>query len=180
MSWYPSPNPGGQNRRLVREAVAEWITAQHVGGLQRVWSAAQGPDRVDWEAVAVGTGDPRCQATVTIPRVSESRTAGTGPTNPGGKTAHYDVELELQYLSALPMEWADAIDDFDRIVDAVKDCVRARGRDLGRPDVILQAGEWPKDGSITDEVDEPVNIDGGIYITGTVYFTVSQYMQAQP
>lgn len=180
MAWTPPPNPGGQNRDLIRTAVAEWCEAQHILGLQRVWAYPQGPDRVDWEAEAIGTSEARCQAVVNVPRVSESRIAGTGPTDPGGKTAHYDIELELHYLSALPDEWEAAARDFGRIVDAIKDALRARGRDLGRPDVILQAGEWPRENSISDDVDDPVNVDGGTYVTGTVYFTVSQYMQRQP
>ena len=177
--WNPSPNPGGQNRRLMREALSGWIEAQHILGLQRVWESPRGYTRVDWEAVAVGVSEARCQGIVNIPRARESRVAGTGPVDRGGKAAHYDVELELHYLSAQPRDWPAAIVDFERIVDAIKDALRGPGRDLGRPDVVLQVGEWPATDSITDQVDDPIDIEGGTYITATIYFTASQYMQQQ-
>jgi hypothetical protein len=177
---YPSPNPGGQNRKLVRTALAEWLTAQRIRGLQAVWAAVQGPDRVDWEAVAVGVSGPRCQALIRIPRATEAREALTGPGNFGGKMVHYETELELHYLSGLPDDWEAAQDDYDRIVDALKDCLRGAGRDLARPEVVLQVGEYPREASITDDHDDPIDSDGGIYITGTLSFTVSQYLQQQP
>jgi hypothetical protein len=180
MAWIPSPNPGGRNRELIIRAVAEWIMAQHVLGLDAVQCTPRGTDRVDWEADAVGTSGPRCVGILLVPRVSEDRVAGTGPVNPGGKLAHYETELELHYLSGEPDDWEAATFDFYRIVDALKDCLRGSGRDANRPDVVLQLGEYPREGSITDDLDDPVSADGGIYCTGTVSFTVSQYMQAQP
>lgn len=180
MTWTPSPNPGGRNRQLVATALAEWFMAQHIGGLNAVQPTPRGPDRVDWEADAVGTSGPRCQAVIAMPRARESREAGSGPDGSGGKMAHYDVELELYYLGGELLEWQAAQFDFWRIVDALKDCLRGNGRDAGRPDVILQVGEWPREDSITDVLDDPIDAEGGIYITGTLSFTVSQYMQQQP
>lgn len=178
--WYPAPNPGGRNRELVATAVGEWIMAQHIGGLDTVNLVPIGPDRVAWEEQAIGTSGPRCQAVVTIPRVSEDRAASTGPDNFGGKLAHYETELELHYLSGEPQDWQAATFDFWRVLDALRDCLRGAGRDLSRPDVILQVGEYPREGSITDSVDDPIEAFGSIYITGTLSFTVSQYMQQQP
>ncbi len=180
MAWNPSPNPGGRNRELIRTAVAEWVTAQRIQGISDVYRTPRGPDGVDWEAAASGTTGPRCIVVVRIPRVSEDRVAGTGPTNPGGKLAHYETELEIHYQGDDPDGWEAAVIDVDRVVDRLKDCLRGNGRDAGRPDVVLQMGEFPREGSISDEIDDPVSVDGGIYVTGAVSFTVSQYMQAQP
>lgn len=180
MTSTPSPNPGGRNRQLVATALSEWLMAQHIRGLNAVQPTPRGPDRVDWEEDAIGTGGPRCQAVISIPSARENREASTGPDNFGGKMAHYDIELELYYLGGEPVDWQAAQFDFWRIVDALKDCLRGNGRDLGRPEVILQAGEWPREDSITDEIDDPISGDGGIYITGTLSFIVSQYMQQQP
>lgn len=177
--WHPAPNPGGQHTKAVRQAVAQWIEAQQVFGLQRMWAATQGPDRVNWEAVAVGTSGPRCQGIVTVGRITEERVASTGPDNFGGKLIHYPIVLELHYNSGLPEEWEAAQDAYDAIVDRLKDCVRGAGRDIGRPDFVLQVGEYPAEASVESEADEPVNMDGGIYIAGTVEFTVSQYLQQQ-
>lgn len=177
---YPSPNPGGRNRELVATALSEWLMAQHIGGLSAVQMVPIGPDRVDWEADAIGTAGPRCQAIILMPRANEDRVALTGPDNFGGKMAHYEIDLELHYLSGEPDNWRAATFDCWRIVDAIKDCLRGSGRDLSRPDVILQVGESPREQSISDEIEEPISADGSIYITGTISFTVSQYMQQQP
>jgi hypothetical protein len=135
---------------------------------------------VDWEAVAIGESGPRCQGIILIPSVTEERAASTGPDNFGGKLAHYETELELHYLSGNPDNWQAAVFDFWRIVDALKDCLRGAGRDIARPDVILQVGEYPREQSISDQIEDPISADGGIYITGTLSFIVSQYMQQQP
>jgi hypothetical protein len=180
MAWTPSPNPGGRNRELVATALGEWFMAQHIGGLQAVQLVPIGPDRVDWEAVAIGESGPRCQGIILIPSVTEERAASTGPDNFGGKLAHYETELELHYLSGNPDNWQAAVFDFWRIVDALKDCLRGAGRDIARPDVILQVGEYPREQSISDQIEDPISADGGIYITGTLSFIVSQYMQQQP
>ena len=178
--WYPSPNPGGRHRELVATALGEWLMAQHVGGLNAVQLVPIGPDRVAWEADAIGTPGPRCQAIILIPRASEDRVAATGPDNFGGKLVHYETELELHYLSGEPGDWQAAVFDFYRIVDALKDCLRGNGRDIARPDVVLQVGEYPREASITDQVDDPISAEGGIYITGTINFTATQYLQQQP
>lgn len=178
--WYPSPNPGGRNRELVATALGEWFMAQHIAGLNAVQPVPIGPDRVAWEDEAIGLPGPRCQAILLLPRVTEDRVAGVGPTNSGGKMAHYEAELELHYLSGEPDNWQTAQFDFWRIVDALKDCLRGSGRDAGRPDVILQVGEFPREQSVSDDLDDPISGEGGIYITGTISFTVSQYMQQQP
>lgn len=178
--WHPSPNPGGRNRELVATALSEWFMAQHIGGLNAVQPVPIGPDRVAWEDEGNGTPGPRCQAVIVIPRASEDRVAGTGPDNFGGKMAHYSVELELYYLSGEPNNWREATFDCWRIVDALKDCLRGSGRDIARPDVVLQVGEFPREQSIEDEMDDPISVDGSILFTGMIKFTVSQYMQQQP
>lgn len=177
--WHPAPNPGGQHTKAVRQAVAQWVTAQAVPGVQKVWAAIQGPDRIDWEAEGLATSGPRCQIVVLVGRITEERVATTGPTNFGGKLRHYPIVLEIHFNSALPDEWEAAQDAYDAIVDRLKECASGPGRDLGRPDFILQAGEFPGEASMESDAEEPIDMDGGIYITGTVEFTVSQYLQQQ-
>jgi hypothetical protein len=123
-----------------------------------------------------------CQVVILIPNVSEGRGAWTGPDDPGGKQAHYDVELRVFHRAYElgDQEGMDAEDDHDRIIDALKDCVRGKGRDLGRPDVILTAGEYPKEANITSEHDDPWINAGVVERWSRIFFTVSQYMQRQP
>lgn len=171
------PNPGGQNRRLVRTTIAQWITAQHIRGLDHVYRSE--PPEYLFEMYRTGSLDYSCLAAVCLTEDSEDRVAFTGPTSPGGLLVHYTAQLFIKHRSYTPgeLDWADDEDDYDRIYDALKDCLRASGRALGRPDVILQAGEWPRVRGKTGRHDPPVLVEGGACDRwGTLSFTVSQYL----
>lgn len=176
--YVPSPNPGGQNRRLARNAIADWITAQNIFGLDDFSASAKTPDRVDFNEFE-HRADGSCQAFVTIPKEREAREAGTGPTDRGGKMMHFDVMIDVWH-AWFTGDWTDSEDDYDRIIDAIKDAIRGPGRDLGRPEVVLQVGEWPREASIEGDHDEPVWADGTIIRHGVISFTYTQYMQQQP
>ena len=168
-----SPNPGGQNRRLVRTAVANWLTAQHIQGLDHVYRSR--PPEVTFAEYVTGTSAYRCQAYVFLPDDDEKRYTLTGPVLPTGKIIHYRVVLELWHrvYEISEDDWADAEDDYDRIIDAVKDCLRAGGRQLGRPDVVFSIGEYMQ--GIQTRHDLPVMLEGGTsQRNGTVMFEVTQ------
>jgi hypothetical protein len=172
-----SPNPGGQNRRLVRTILANWIIAQRIAGIDHVYLAK--PMEWRFEAWAhTGTGFGALVA-VRLSDDSEDRTAYTGPTDPGGKTVHYAAELRIKHWSYELDDAQDdpaSEDDYDRIVDALKDCLRGPGRDLGRPEIVIAAGEWPRQGGITSHHEEPIVNEGSVLREGTISFTVSQYL----
>lgn len=177
-AWFPSPNPGGQNRALIRRAVANWIIAQRIQGVDHVYAAV--PTVWQFDAYPqTGTGYGTLVAPW-IPDDSEDRTAYTGSRDPGGKTVHYPVELRIRHWSYTVDDAQDSEasqDDIDRVIDALKDCLRGRGRDLGRPDVILAAGERPREGGITSHQEEPVTDQAGSVLrVATVSFNVSQYL----
>lgn len=174
--WYPSPNPGGDHRRLMRNAIAEWIRSQRIQGLEKVSATQPGPDRIDWSDATFSAGQFHAQTTLALPSDSEDFLAGTGPTDPGGKLIHYEAELYVWHLGGEPDSWEASEDDYDRIVDRLKDCLRGAGRDMGRPDVILQAGVYPRTAGIRGEHEDPVSSDSGIFRRGTIFFTVTQYL----
>jgi hypothetical protein len=168
-----SPNPGGQNRRLVRTAIANWITAQHIQGLDHVYRSK--PPEVSFTDYVTGTAAYRCNAYVFLPSDEETRYVLTGPVLPTGKLIHYRAELEVWHrvYEMSEQDWDDAEDDYDRIIDAVKDCLRAGGRQLGRPDVVFSVGEY-RQGIMTEHA-PPVILDGGTaQRNGTVIFEVTQ------
>lgn len=177
-TYVPSPNPGGQNRRLARNALADYITAQRIPGLDIAGPSAPTPQLISFED-RQGQANGAAQLYVTIPRSREERVAGTGPTDRGGKMWHADVILDVWH-AWFDGDFTASEDDYDRIIDAVKDCLRGPGRDLARPEVVLQVGEWPRESSIEDEHDDPVWSDGTILRHGQVTFVYSQYMQQQP
>jgi hypothetical protein len=167
------PNPGGQYRRLMRTGIANWLTAQHVPGLDHVYRSK--PPEITFTEYVTGGPAYRCQAYVRLPDDEETRYVLTGPTAPTGKLIHYVAELEIYHrvYELSELDWADAEDDYDRIYEAVKDCLRAGGRQLGRPDAVFSVGEFRQ--GITGSHGDYELLDGGTaQKTGTVRFEVTQ------
>lgn len=176
--WNPSPNPGGSVRRLVRTILADYLTAAQIPGLLKVWRSFV--PTFDLESMAPATD--YAVARIFVGKIIEKREAYTGPTDPGGKTADHRVILELCHRSAgvENADWEDAEDDHDRILGAICDQLHAGGRDLGRPDVILQAADWPPENSLEIDTGEPYGVNGLREQITTLEFIVSIYMQRQP
>jgi hypothetical protein len=175
---FPSPNPGGQNRRLIRTILADWVIAQRIGNVAHVYATVP---TVEWRFDAwptTGTGFAALVA-VHLGPDTEDRAAYTGPVDPGGKLVHYAAELRVKHWAYELDDDQDstaAQDDFDRVADALKDCLRGRGRDLGRPEIVLHAGEWPREAGLTFTPAEPVDDNGSILRAGTLSFNVTQYL----
>lgn len=179
--WAPPPNPGGQNRRALRTIMQGWVQAQHIPGLSKVYRNLQMVEAFEFSQ----TGDTRfdCVAGIVVPRTSEDRAAYTGPEDPGGKDLFQTVGIGFKHMAVgltSPDDWDDAQDDIDRIMDAFKDALRGRGRDLDRPDVYTSVGEWPRQGSISDEQEAPVfDVGAGTRTQwATLTFTAIQYLEA--
>lgn len=175
--WLPLANPGGPNRRAARRLLADWLDIQHIGGVDHIYPGMPIEWNYDeWHNSREGMA---CLIGLHIASDDEGREAYTGPTDPGGKMVHHDVTIEVRHLT-YEQDIGDAgmagEDDADRIVDAVKDCLRGRGRDLGRPDVVLQIGEYPREGGIRAEYEEPVIVDGSVERVARIYVTISQYL----
>lgn len=169
----PSPNPGGQNRRLVRTALAQWLTAQRIQGLDHVYRS-QPPDAA-LERYRTGAPAYSCQVWVRLPDDEETRLSMTGPTSPTGKIIHYLAELVVWHRSYEPSEldWADDEDDYDRVYDAIKDALRAGGRQLGRPEAIFSVGEY-RTGLEGRHAEPAADGDGPVDREGTLRFWVTQ------
>lgn len=179
--WLPQPNPGGQLRKFARHILQQHLVGLDISGIDRVYRGTPPEELFD-----PGVGATyACLVGIHVGEISETRAVFTGPTDPGGKDAHFDVELIMHHQAYDanadgPGGWEDAEDDHDRILDALKDGMRGANRDLGRPDVILQVGEWPKDGGIRSETDRPYYDGGTRDQWTTIFFTITVYMQGQP
>lgn len=177
--WAPMANPGGRNAEFVRKIVTQYLTDLDIAGLTEIW-----PDLPFEQLWDDGQGGPLydCRIGVHLGDISDSFEVQTGPDDYGGYFARYDVMLELEHrcASVEREDWWQARDDHDRIMDAVKAGLKGPGRDLGRPDVILQSAAWPSGGSITSETDPPVYASGIRTQRTRISFVVSQYMQEQP
>lgn len=173
---FPSANPGGEHNWLVRNALKEWLDSQHIPGIDEVFLTLR--PLVDLDGAQSNDNDCACLIYIDMGEDSESRAAMTGPVNPGGKDISYDVILNVRHRGFDADDWEGSQRDYNRIVDALKDCLRAQGRDLGRPDVILQAADWPRDRGIVHTPSEPVSDtdSGTVDRWGQITFTVSQYL----
>lgn len=170
---FSTPNPGGQNRRAIRRALAAWLTAQHIQGLDHVYSSR--PPEVDFTEYVTGTSSFRCDAYVFLASDEETRLTLTGPVLPTGKIIHYRAVFEVWHrvYELGDQDWADAEDDYDRIIEAIKDGLRAQGRTAGRPELIFSLGEFRS--GITTQHALPEMLDGGTaQRNGTVEFEVTQ------
>lgn len=176
----PLPNPGGTTRQLVRTQLQEGLQGLSIPGVVLVYRSLPPTWQIE-EAIPPGARFAAALA-IQVGRVVHKRTADTGPTDPGGKTADHDCVITLYHrgFSAEPADWEDAEDDHDRILGAVLDYLSGGGRDLGRPDVILQAADWPNDRSVEYETTEPVWNEGVREQVTDVSFLTSIYMQRQP
>jgi secreted trypsin-like serine protease len=163
------------SRAQVRSNVAQWIADAAITNLNQVF--ASHPKRINFEQNATAGQATRAAGMVFIAGETEERIA-VGGANSGWKRIDYDVEFQI-YCHSMQNYSQDAMDDFDAIIDAVKDRVRSGGHRLGQSDgsIIWQAGEGMKQISVT--YSEPKTNDGGATeIWAAVAFEVTQMIQA--
>jgi hypothetical protein len=174
MPYYPSANPAGEHAWLVCNALKDWIDAADIPGVLECFLSLR--PQLDWDKVEIPGNDHATIVYINMARNNERRQANTGPDNPGGKEIVYAMELHIDHRGTSIDGWDAAQQDFYRILDALKDCLRAEGRDLGRPDVILMAGDWP--GEIVTMAGEPVfdEENGNVDRHGEIHFDVYQYL----
>jgi hypothetical protein len=163
------------SRAQVRSNVAQWIADAAITNLNQVF--ASHPKRINFEQNATAGQATRAAGMVFIAGETEERIA-VGGANSGWKRVDYDVEFQI-YCHSMQNYAQDAMDDFDAIIDAVKDRVRSGGHRLGQPDgsIIWQVGEGVK--QIAVSYGEPKTNDGGATeIWAAVEFEVTQMIQA--
>jgi hypothetical protein len=167
-----SPNPTGQHRRLMRTALAQWITAMRIQGVDHVYRSE--PPEAALDQYRNGAAPYSCQIWIRIQDDAETRLSKVGPDLPTGKIIHYETQLLIWHRSYEPgeLDWADDEDDYDRIYDALKDCLRGNGRHLGRPEAIFSLGEIRS--GLAGHHDGPATDGDAVDRTGTLRFTITQ------
>lgn len=161
------------NRQEVRLAVGNWIAAANIPNLNQIFTSH--PKRINFEANSTAGQATRAAGLVFIQSETESRIA-VGGANDGWKRLDFQVEFQI-FCHSLQNYAQDAMDDFDAIIDAVKDQLRAGGHRLGMTDgdVIWQAAEP----NISVTYGEPKTNEGGATeIWAAVMFTVTQMVRS--
>lgn len=161
------------SRSQVRNAVGNWIAEAGIPNLNQIFVSH--PKRINFQANAAAGQMTRAAGLVFIADESDSRIANGGAYS-GWKRIDYTVQFQVFTHSMHPYT-QDAMDDFDAIIDAVKQKLREGGHRLGLEDgdVIWQAAEP----SISVIYGEPTTNEGGATeIWAAITFTVTQMIQA--
>lgn len=161
------------SRSQVRTEVSTWIAAGAVTNLNQVWTSF--PKRIDFQVNATTGQLTRAAGVVFISGETEARVA-IGGAYDGWKRIDYTVEFQI-FTHSMQRNAEDAMNDFDAIIDGVKNQLRGGGHRLGLPNgsVIWQAAEPAIDVSYG----EPATNDGGATETwAAIKFTVTQMIQA--
>lgn len=164
-------------RKAVRHALADWLNAAEIKGLDRVHP---GPlYEVPWEQ---HQSDPThmCQGWILVPRYRRDRIAGGNPLANGAPTGQKNVvatvRLVLFFRSTDPSGWLDAQDQFDDVTADVTSQLEAGARVAGRPDLFVSVGEYI---GIDQQNDEPVALNGGtMQAEATITFEVDEVINA--
>ena len=170
------------SRRVVRENVAKWISEAQITTLNQVFTSF--PKRINFQVNSFPGQNSRAAAVVFIENEQESRLAigGVSPMTEnfgegkGWKRVDYGVALQIFHHS-LQRDAENAMDDFDRLIDAVKDRLRAGQHTLGNENSleIWQAAE----GAIDVQYSEPLTNEGGATETwAAIRFTVTQMIES--
>jgi hypothetical protein len=161
------------SRQQVRDTVATWVASASIPHLNQIFTSH--PKRINFQANSTAGEYSRAAGVVFIRDESETRIA-VGGAYSGWKRVDYTVDFQV-FFHSMQNYAQDAMDEFDAIVDAIKDQLRAGGHRLGQTDgdVIWQAAE-PQ---INVTYGEPATNDGGATeIWAAIEFTVTQMIQA--
>lgn len=169
-------------RKIVREKVAEWISTAQIDTLNQVFTSF--PKRINFQVNSFPGQNSRAAAVVFIESENETRIAIGGVAamtdnygeGKGWKRVDYQIALQIFHHS-LQREAQDAMDDFDQVIDAVKDRLRAGQHTLGdeNPNEIWQAAEP----NIDVQYGEPITNDQGATETwAAIRFTVTQMINS--
>lgn len=160
------------SRKVVREKVAEWISSEQILTLNQVFLSF--PKRINFQVDSFPGQVSRAAAVVFIESENESRIA-IGGASAGWKRVDYNIALQVFHHS-LQRDPIDAMDDFDILIDTIKERLRSGEHTLGVEslDVIWQAAEP----AIDVQYGEPLTNDGGATETwAAIRFTVTQMIE---
>jgi hypothetical protein len=161
------------SRRQVRDNIVRWVGEAQIDTLNQVFTSF--PKRINFQVNSFPGQVSRAAAVVFIESEGETRIA-IGGAYDGWKRVDYEVALQVFHHS-LQKNAEDAMEDFDNVVDAIQDRLRAGGHTLGNPDlnIIWQAAE-PQ---INVQYGEPLTNEGGATETwAAIRFTVTQMIRA--
>jgi hypothetical protein len=169
------------SRATVREAVRNWIASAQITTLNQTLSSF--PKRINFQEKSFPGQNSRAAAVVFIENEQESRIAiggvqsmASGGAGLGWKRVDYVIALQIFHHS-LQRNAEDAMSDFDNLIDAIKERLRAGQHTLGvdNLNIIWQAAEP----AIDVQYGEPLSNEGGSTETwAAIRFTVTEMIES--
>jgi hypothetical protein len=169
------------SRATVREAVRNWIASAQITTLNQTLSSF--PKRINFQEKSFPGQNSRAAAVVFIENEQESRIAiggvqsmASGGAGLGWKRVDYGIALQIFHHS-LQRNAEDAMSDFDNLIDAIKERLRAGQHTLGvdNLNIIWQAAEP----AIDVQYGEPLSNEGGSTETwAAIRFTVTEMIES--
>ena len=160
------------SRAQVRSQIATFISAANISTLNQVFTSF--PKQINYQVNATAGQKSRAAAVVFIGNETESRVA-LGGAHAGWKRIDYTVYLQVFHHSM----WNNseqAMDDFDTLIDAIKDRLRSDHRFGDENGTIVWQGAEPE---ISVDYSEPSTADRGATDTWAgIRFQVTQMIPA--
>ena len=159
-------------RKEARSVIANFISPPNVDGINQVFTSF--PKRINFQVNALPSQKSRCAAVIFIESEREERIAVGGATS-GWKRVDYQVAIQLFHHS-VENSAEDAMDDFDNVVDALKNRIRSDHQFGDVSGTLVWQGAEPR---IDTSYGEPSSSDGtATEIWAQVRFDVTQMIQA--
>lgn len=166
------------SRAGVRQQIYNYLTQvdenspAYISGLNQVFKSF--PKRINFQVNAFPGENSRAACVIFIENETESRIAIGGATD-GWKRVDYGVVLQI-YHHSLQQDAERAMDDFDVLIDGIKEYLR-RDHNLGDPTgLIVWQGAEP---AINTLYGEPSTSNGGATETQAIIrFIVTEMIQA--
>ena len=159
-------------RKEARSVIANFISPPNVDGINQVFTSF--PKRINFQVNALPSQKNRCAAVIFIESEREERIAVGGATS-GWKRVDYQVAIQLFHHS-VENSAEDAMDDFDNVVDALKNRIRSDHQFGDVSGTLVWQGAEPR---IDTSYGEPSSSDGtATEIWAQVRFDVTQMIQA--
>jgi hypothetical protein len=160
------------SRSTVRQQVATYLQSGYISGLNQIFTSF--PKRINFQTNAQPGIPSRAALIVFIQNENESRIA-IGGAHSGWKRVDFNLILQVYFQSS--QNGAEkAMDDFDTLIDGIKDRLRADHNFGDITGNIVWQGAEP---AITTSYGEPATSDGGVTdIYAQIQFLVTEMIQA--
>lgn len=160
------------SRSQVRSQLSSFLSGASITNLNQVWTSF--PKQLNYQLNATAGQKTRAQVVVYIEHENEYRIALGGATS-GKKRIDYDIALQV-FTHSMQSNSEDSMNDFDAIIDGIKDRLRSDHRFGDSTGNLIWQGAEPQ---LSVDYSEPAMSDrGATEIWAVIRFQVTQIITA--